>query len=163
MLEPALSISTLSNEEEFSLRDCWLRDTKELNWWQHLGSSVGGIMTLSIPTMWLFPDLCLIFCHSQVINRLSKPLTLLLTYFPKSPFRLIGMVGEASYQVLLIFHGLPITPNLFWVHFCLNIPNFVIVYIDFMIFRTTILVCWPQTNLYSYEYILQSSKYRNSS
>ena len=47
-------------------------------------------------TMWLFPDICqMMFCHNQAINRLSKPGTLPIPYFPKSLFRLIGMVGEA--------------------------------------------------------------------
>ena len=60
------------NEEDCSLWDCWLRNTKELNWCQHLRSSMGGIMTLSITTMWQFQDLYLIYLP-QPSHKLSKP------------------------------------------------------------------------------------------
>ena len=68
-------------------------------------------MTLPISTMWLFLDLCLmffffciffvlfvslfVFCHSQAIKRRSRPQKLLVPYFPKSLFGLIGMVCDA--------------------------------------------------------------------
>ena len=44
-------------------------------------------------------------------------------------FRLIGMWAKHAYQVMLTFHGRLITPHLFWV------------YVVFMIFRNTSLVC----------------------
>ena len=63
-----------------------------------------------VPTMWLHPDVCLWFCHSQATNRLSKPRTLLFPFFPKSLFRLMG---EA----------------LFLIHVCLSVMTFLILFL----------------------------------
>ena len=45
----------------------------ELNWYQHLRSSVGSIMNLSVPTKWLFPDVHLMFLPQPITKRLSEP------------------------------------------------------------------------------------------
>ena len=59
--------------------------------------------------------------------------------FPISPFRLIGMVGEACLPSNAFFHGCIITLHLSGsMSVCLNIPNFAFVYIDFMISWNTI-------------------------
>ena len=52
-----------------SLQDYWPRDITELNWWQHWVSSRGDTIIVSIPIMWLFPWLFLMFCHGQAISR----------------------------------------------------------------------------------------------
>ena len=44
------------------------------------------------------------------------------------------------YQVMFTFHGRLITPHLFWVPVCLNIPDFACIY-RLRIFRNMTLVC----------------------
>ena len=63
------------------------------------------------------------FCHSQTINRLSKPQTLFHV------FSLIcsGRFAKRVYQVKFTSHKHLITPHVFWVHICLNIPKFAFV------------------------------------
>ena len=39
--------------------------------------------------------------------------------------------------VMLTFHGRPITPHLFWVHVCLNIPNFFLFFFYFILCIST--------------------------
>ena len=116
MLEPALRIMILSNEENCSLQDCWLRYI-DLNWSQELRSSMGGILTLSVPRIWLSPHVCQILCQGHAINKTRK---LLLTYLSKSPVSLIGVMGETCFRVMLTFHGRLMTPHLFWTHVCLS-------------------------------------------
>ena len=102
MAEPAQSIRTLLSEAHCLLQDCGPRDIKELHWCQHLNNYIGDTMTLSILTMWLFPELFLLFCFRQF----HYPGHTFLSTFSIFPLiQLIGMVGEA----MLTFYGRLIT------------------------------------------------------
>ena len=74
-------------------------------------------MTLSIPTMWLLPDLYLMLCHNQAISILSKPRTLIPVF---SKISTQTWWANRAYQVMLTFHNRLITPHLIWVHVCLS-------------------------------------------
>ena len=58
---------TCSNYQDFMERGkvlttkLWTRGIEKPNWKQHLRSSMGDIMIWSIPTMWQFPELFLMF------------------------------------------------------------------------------------------------------
>ena len=92
---------------DFSLTFCF-RDIKKLNLYRYIRSSIGVIMTLSIPIIWLFADLCLMFyfiffclffvCFCAQLSHKHTVLTrsLLFAYFPKSLLNLIARVGEAG-------------------------------------------------------------------
>ena len=67
------------------------KDIKELNWCQHKRRH-DLVNAYNIAVFRLMPD---VYCHSQTINKRSKPRTLLFQYLLKSLFRLIGIVGEA--------------------------------------------------------------------
>ena len=114
-----------------------LRDTKELNWCQHLRSSMGGHHDLVNPYNMAVSR---IICISDLFAT-AKPKPDFLNprhsfpYFPKSPFMLIGMVGKACLRVPSNAYfpwTFDYTPFIFGpTSVCLNIPYFDFVYIDF--------------------------------
>ena len=63
-----------------SLQGRWARSIKNPNRLQHLRSSMGDLLILSILTMWQFPDFFWCFCQWWAISRLSKSLTYASTY-----------------------------------------------------------------------------------
>ena len=103
-------------------------------------------MTLSIPVA--------VFRLISDVFATSKPQTDFLNTghyysrsFTKSQFRLIGMVGEPAYQVMLTFYTSLITPLFFGsISVSLHIPKFVLVY--FMIFGKNNFVMLTSNSLY---------------
>ena len=102
------------------------RDIKEQNWCQHLKISMGDTTILSISTMWLFPELFLMFCRRQAINRHSK----FQTYFSPdiSQFHWFGLVGMGREPCLLCNAYFLETPGYtvsFRVHVCSSEHHYV--------------------------------------
>ena len=64
-------------------------------------------MTESIPAMWLFLDLYLMFLPKPSRKRISYPPTLIPVFLLKSLFRLIGMMGEACFPSNAYFPWIP--------------------------------------------------------
>ena len=91
------------------------------------------------------------FCHSKAINRLSKPQTLLFSYFPKSLFRLAGMVGEACLPRKSYF---PWTPDYTPFNF-----GFMSVWTFLILSLCALTMFFRNTNWYIDEFFYCCSKY----
>ena len=83
---------------------------QQKNWQQHLRSSMGDIMIWSIPTMWQFPELFLMFLPMTSHKQTSKiPDIRFYLYFLRLGGR--GMWwAKLAYQVMLTIRGRLITP-----------------------------------------------------
>ena len=80
---------TLSHEEDCSLQDCWLGNIKELDWCQHLRNH-----DLVNPLQCgCFRSYVWCFATVKLSTDFQTP-TLPSPHFPRSLFKLIGMVGE---------------------------------------------------------------------
>ena len=91
-----------------SLRGCWAGGVRGPGWWQRLGGSMGDIMVWSIPKIWQFPELFLMFLPLTRRGWASGvPDMRFCRWFLRSG--LWAWWAKLAYQVILTIHGRLIT------------------------------------------------------